>query len=490
VIGSHPLVYEINTRAWLRELSSRIGQPITLADVPQSEIDSWRRLGFTHIWLMGVWTVGPRSREHSLRHFQKSSPFDPTKVLGSPYAVSAYKVSPALGGNDALRHFRSRLASSGLKLILDFVPNHTGLDHPWLTERPDLFIRTRPRHRGSFLQQTHDGPRWLAHGRDPYFDPWLDTAQLDYRNPATHSAMLAELQAISQLCDGLRCDMAMLVLNDIFEKTWKAATSNSTPALTEFWSQAIPAVKKHFPEFLFLAEVYWGLEGHLQHLGFDYTYEKIFYDHLVARRTSELHRHLLNHSPAFLAASAHFLENHDEARIASLLSPEEHRAAALLLLGLPGLRILHEGQLTGAKKRASVHLGSRIFEKADSQVFYFYETLLELLPKTFVGRGGATILQTVPAWEGNPTAENFLLIQWANLEAENPAFDLVAVNFAPHQSQCYAPLQIPNLQAHCWRMENLLGSEKFEREGRELARPGLYLDAPPYAAHLFRFRIK
>src|SRR5437879_571212 len=59
---SHPLLYEINTRCWLRELSDKTKASITLASVPESEISGWEKRGFSHIWLMGVWTTGQKAR--------------------------------------------------------------------------------------------------------------------------------------------------------------------------------------------------------------------------------------------------------------------------------------------------------------------------------------------------------------------------------------------------------------------------------------------
>src|SRR5690348_4780704 len=133
-----PLLYEINTRCWLSELSRNAGRRVTLANVPDSELLSWQRLGFTHIWLMGVWTGGPRARAQALasselrRAYAEALPdWAEPDVAASPYAVDGYQVSAALGGNDALAQFRQRLQAAGLKLVLDFVPNHLGLDHPW-----------------------------------------------------------------------------------------------------------------------------------------------------------------------------------------------------------------------------------------------------------------------------------------------------------------------------------------------------------------------
>ena len=80
------------------------------------------------------------------------------------------------------------------------------------------------------------GARILAYGRDPYFDGWPDTLQLNYGNPALQEAMLGELRRIARQCDGVRCDMAMLVLPEVFERTWGIAAP-------PFWPRATEAVR-------------------------------------------------------------------------------------------------------------------------------------------------------------------------------------------------------------------------------------------------------
>src|SRR5207244_10657701 len=112
------------------------------------------------------------------------------------------------------------------------------------------------------------------------------------RLTATQEVVIQLLASLAQPCDGLRCDMAMLLLNDVFVNTWQRfpSLSSSTPA--EFWQAAIPAIKSEHPDFLFLAEVYWGLEPRLLSLGFDYKYDKTLYDVLVARDAAQVLLHL------------------------------------------------------------------------------------------------------------------------------------------------------------------------------------------------------
>src|SRR6185295_6803013 len=108
------------------------------------------------------------------------------------YAVAAYDVAPEFGGDIALERFRQRLAGYGLRLLLDFIPNHVGLDHEWLRTRPEMFVQSRRKAPETFGQMFASTRLWVAHGKDPYFDAWADTAQLDHRNPATRAALIDE----------------------------------------------------------------------------------------------------------------------------------------------------------------------------------------------------------------------------------------------------------------------------------------------------------
>ena len=492
MVMAFPILYEVNTRCWLKELSDKSGASVTLANVPDMEFARWRKLGFTHVWLMGVWTTGPRAREEALRHCELRKAYDQVlpgwqeaDVAGSPYAIGDYQVPPALGGEAGLASFREKLRGRGIKLLLDFVPNHVGLDHRWVKERPELFVQGPGEAAGMFMAQMGDKRHWLAHGKDPYFAPWTDTVQLDYRRADTRAAMTELLEFIAGRCDGVRCDMAMLVLNEVFAKTWAhLPTANQEQPTSEFWESAIKTVRRGHPQFLFLAEAYWGLEARLQSLGFDYTYDKALYDGLVSRDAAGVQRHLLGMSARAVASGAHFLENHDEPRIASVLSPAEHRAAALVILGLPGMRLLHEGQLDGTRVRTPVQLARHRAESPQADIRALYEQLLTVLPGTAVGQGRAELCRPRTAWADNPTAGSCVIVQW---QEQAPEFDLVVVNLAPHRTQCYAPLSVPELAAHNWAMKDLLGTEQYKRSGDDLQNQGLYLDLPAHGAQLFHF---
>jgi glycosidase len=482
------LLYEINTRCWLRELSASLSRPIDLGSVPEAEFDFWEQTGFTHLWLMGVWTTGPLTRRQYLQSPDTSDrlrqvlpDWREEDVSGSPYAVAAYTVPPALGGERGLQTFREKLRARGIRLLLDFIPNHVGLDHEWVTNHPEFFVQSPVAAPESFRRQTASGPRWLAHGKDPYFPAWNDTVQLDFRRADTRAAVLGELHSVAGRCDGVRCDMAMLLLDDVFARNWRTFVPPETPAAGEFWAEAIASVKK--PDFIFVGEAYWDLEARLQSLGFDYTYNKRVTDFLVGRNPAELQGHLLDKGNDFLRRSVHFLENHDEPRIAGRLTPSEHRAAAFLVLALPGICLLHQGQLTGARIHSSVHLSRRPSEPADSELAAFYSRLLSSLRRTAIGRGTGELLRPVPVSSEDETARNIVAVRWSD---GAPAFDLAAVNLSPNPSRCRLKLPNDRRKTRGCRVSDWLdGSSRVDWIGFDADHTTL-LELPGFAAQLLR----
>lgn len=491
----HPLLYEINARHWISALRQKYAdQPtLDLGSVPEPELEALEEKGFTHLWLMGVWPTGPKSRAQALEHadlrreYGNALPgWTEADVLGSPYAVAALKVSPFLGGDAALARLRKRLAKRGIRLVLDFVPNHLGLDHAWVRTHPEYFVGQAQPFPDSFPVETAAGRRFLAHGKDPYFPGWTDTVQLDYRRPETREAMAGLLEGIAAKCDGVRCDMAMLVLEEVLHRTWQHVPADFEPARGEFWQTATARVKAARPDFLFLAEAYWDLEGRLCELGFDYAYDKKLYDFVEHDRPWDMQPHLLGLGAAN-AHRAHFLENHDEPRIAGSVGLELHRAAAVLALGLPGMRFLHDGQFEGLRRFARVQLARRAEEPLDAAVSGLYGALLPAFKQSGVGRGEYALLAPGRAWEDNPTSQCLNVILWQRPGAED-AFDLVVVNLAPHRAQCRVRLTARGLAGRQWILSDRLGEERWERDGTELATAGLYLDLEARGARLFSVR--
>ena len=266
----------------------------------------------------------------------------------------------------------------------------------------------------------------LAYGRDPYFDGWPDTLQLNYAEPALQEAMASELERIAGMCDGVRCDMAMLVLPHVFERTWGLRSES-------FWPKAIQRARSRNPGFLFMAEVYWDLEWTLQQEGFDYTYDKRLYDRLCEGHARPVREHFCADMD-FQRRSARFLENHDEPRAAATFPPDKHKAAAVLTFLCPGLRFIHQGQTEGRTKKIPVHLARGPEEPVNPALGEFYRPALpgHSTPRGEDGRVG--LLECKPAWEGNWTWDCFICFAWQDSAG---TILLVVVNYAPNQSQCY-----------------------------------------------------
>jgi glycosidase len=481
----HPALYQINTRVWLTDLSRGLGRSATLDDISDAELDRVAGMGFDWVWLLSVWRTGPagqrvsRANREWRREFEETLPdLSEEDIAGSGFAITGYTVHPDLGGDAALGRLRERLRARGLLLMLDFVPNHTGLDHPWVEDHPEYYVPgteidlARAPQNYTWARRT-GGDRLLAHGRDPYFPGWPDTLQLDYGNPATREAMVDELLKIAGQCDGVRCDMAMLVLPDVFERTW----GRRPPP---FWPLATGRVRERVPGFCFMAEVYWDLEGTMLQQGFDYAYDKRLYDRLREGHARPAREHL-HAGLDYQSKLARFLENHDEPRAAASFAPGPHEAAAVITFLSPGLRFFHQGQLEGMSKRISPHLVRAPVERADQGLQQFYDNLLAVLRQPTVRDGQWRLLECVPAWDGNWTWECFIAWSWEARDSRR----IIAVNYAGNQSQCYVRLPFPDLAGRAVRLKDLAGPASYDREGSDLVSRGLYLDLSPWAYHVF-----
>jgi hypothetical protein len=478
----YPSLYQINTRVWLTDLSATLGRKATLDDIPDAELDRLAALGFDWIWLLSVWRTGPAAQQVSRtnsewRHeFQETLPdLREEDIAGSGFAITGYTVHPSLGGDAALARVRQRLRDRGLRLMLDFVPNHMAPDHPWVEQHPEYFVGGSE----SDLAQAPQnytrvgGNRVVAFGRDPYFSGWPDTLQLDYSNSATQDAMCGELLRIAGQCDGVRCDMAMLVLPDVFERTW----GHRAPL---FWPETTRRVREHVPNFCFMAEVYWDLEWTMQQQGFDYAYDKRLYDRLREGHARPAREHLLA-GLDFQDKVARFLENHDEPRANATFALPMHQAAAVITFLSPGMRFFHQGQFEGRRKRISPHLVRGPLEPTDEAVTRFYEQLLAVVRKTTVRDGEWRLLECVPAWDGNWTWDGFLACGWQR----DTARVLVVVNYAGNQGQCYVRVPFMDLSGRDVGLTDLMNGARYERDQSDLASRGLYVDLPAWGYHVF-----
>lgn len=381
--AQRPIVYQINTRVWLNTLSAQYGRPIHLGNIPQQVIDELASYHVNFVWLMGIWHRGEKCRQSALNYIHEYRvplpDVTPDDVIGSAYAIGGYRIDKDLGGKRGLETFRRQILAHGIRLMLDFVPNHVGLDHPWLTEHPEYFVQGTPellqKDPGNFfpVKAANGATVAIAHGRDPNFPGWIDTAQLNIFNPELRAAVIDTLTEIATMCDAVRCDMAMLMVDEVFLRTW--GWRGLKPLPQQYWREVIPAIKSQYPNFLFIAEVYWHMEYEMLQQGFDYTYDKTLYDHALKHDYDGIFYHF-KAELAFLERNIRFIENHDEPRAAASFGVERSKVFATLILTVPGAVLLHDGQFVGRRVKLPVQITRQPKEPLDMALASFYRGLL------------------------------------------------------------------------------------------------------------------
>ncbi len=487
-----PFVYQINTWVWLDTLSRRFQQKITLDNIPDAALDEIARPGLDMIWLMGVWKRSAWGRENALNYkheYQGALPdLTDDDVIGSAYAIGDYVVDERIGGRAGLAALRKRLKARGLALMLDFVPNHVGVDHPWVTKHPDYLIQGKPedlkqRPGDFFRHKTPAGTSLiLAHGRDPMFPGWSDTAQLNAFNPKLRQAAARTLNDIASQCDGVRCDMAMLLLNEIFAGTWNGYAG--TPPEIDYWREIIPKVKAKHPHFMFVAEVYWDKEYEILQQGFDYAYDKTLYDRIMAGDVRKIRQHLV----AEIQYQQHmmrFVENHDEPRAYSLLGEQRSYAIATLICTLPGAVLLHDGQFSGRKVKLPVQIKRQPDEQPNTKLEAYYLKLLREARDPIYQQGDWYLFDMRPLNDGNGSCNNLLAYGWYE---KGKDYRLIVINLTPYPSQGRVNLSAWSwIAGKEWLLYDVTDGMKYERTGGAMAKEGLPILLNGYESHVFRF---
>ncbi|MHA1966156.1 MAG: alpha-amylase family glycosyl hydrolase [Candidatus Hodarchaeales archaeon] len=483
---------ELNSRVWLKELNTKFNKSLSLIEVPESVWRNFRKEGYDWIWLMGVWETSPvetdlHTREDLVNELNHSLPSWTTKdTVGSPYSILRYTINPLLGKEGDLSDLHDKLNKHGLNLMLDFVPNHYGSHTPLIETNLELFIHTTNKPTKNIELFHNINENWVAYGKDPYFPPWKDTFQLNYFNEDTRKFMTHQITQIAKVCDGIRCDMAMLCLNDVVMKTWGLFLEKlgfSEPQM-EFWKEAIEMVKMENSSFHFLAEVYWDLEWTLQQLGFDYTYDKQLYDRMRSKTSGEITEHL-KADLKFQMRSLRFIENHDEPRAVSAFGREKSLAAAAIISTIPGMTLYHQGQLEGKTIKTPLRLLQTKNEAIDTVLEKAYQKILTFSGDEVFRTGSFQLNPIVHAWEKNLTYQNLLSWQW--VAPRNNQFKVIIVNYADTPSQGKIHLTIPEFfeQTDIFNFKDSFSGVNYQWEKNIVIQEGLFVDLRPFSAHLF-----
>eukprot|EP00929_Paragymnodinium_shiwhaense_P062486 TRINITY_DN31195_c0_g1_i2.p1 TRINITY_DN31195_c0_g1~~TRINITY_DN31195_c0_g1_i2.p1 ORF type:complete len:378 (+),score=29.11 TRINITY_DN31195_c0_g1_i2:159-1292(+) len=375
--------------------------------------------------------------------------------------------------------------------MVDFVPNHTARDSPWISEASNL----------GDLYVVGEGDMGPAFGTDPYSGDWTDTAQLNYWSEPCREHMIRQLLSVASVCDGVRVDMAMLCCNPVFDRTWgsKLRSTGAVVPATEFWPVAFQRIRQQYPDFFFMAECYEyeqiypnGTGRELLRQGFDAVYDKVTYDRLSEGHMDRLRDHLLHCEELPRGHLCHFTENHDEPRAFSHFGEERAAAATVVSLTLPGPRLLMWQQEAACRTRLAVHLRrARRGPAPGKEEASFFQRLITDVPAKCQGTWIAPCNLT-----GN---DSWRLLAWSWTLASGPArsITVVVVNYTDAQAWGNVDTAAFFLSETGATLEgsitlmDILSQEAFERPVAELANPeqGLVVGLGAYQSHVFSFEL-
>lgn len=484
----YPRLLELNVRIWLK----RFGKDATFSSVTDEQIKTWKEMGIDLIWLMGIWNNNKdviteycfepdliNSYNGSLKDWQTDD------VIGSPYSIDKYEVNPTLGTKEELLKFKSRLNENGIKLILDFVCNHFSAKSSLIWTNKEIFLfadeyifKNDPY---TFYPSPVNHKEFLAHGRDPLFPPWKDTAQINFFSDDARKFLIDVLKDLTEVCDGVRCDMAMLPLNNIFFNTWIGVIKKHGYERPdkEFWEVAIDEVKKKRSDFLFIAETYWDLEWQLQNLGFDFTYDKRLTDRLISGDVKSIKDHL-NAEISYQDRSVRFLENHDEDRAIVKLGRERSMAAAVIISTIPGIAFYFDGQCEGKKVKLPLQLAREPEEKRDEKIKEFYRNLFSITKEEIFRNGEWRLLEPIAVNQNDQSYEN--LFAW-EFRYENQ-LRIIVVNYSTVTSRCRLKFNIGEDLTEI-QLNDLLNKNNYKRSVKEITEKGLFVELKSFNSHIF-----
>ncbi len=385
-----------NAHVWLDQLGKQYKRPIHRLDqIPDEELDALARWGFTGLWLIGLWE---RSRASAEIKQRCGNP----EALASAYSLYEYRIADELGGEEAYQNLRDRAWQRGIRLASDMVPNHMGIDSPWVIEHPEWFLSLDyspfPAYRfnGPDLSKDHrvtiqiedhyydrsdaavvfkrtdlatGEARYIYHGNDGTSMPWNDTAQLNYLNPAVREQVIQTILEVARRFPIIRFDAAMTLARKHYQRLWfpEPGTGGAIPtraehSLTrdqfdalmpvEFWREVVERVAREAPDTLLLAEAFWLMEGYfVRTLGMHRVYNSAFMNMLRNEDNTsyrKLIKNTLEFEPEILKRYVNFMNNPDERTAAEQFGKgDKYFGVCVLLATLPGLPMFGHGQMEG-----------------------------------------------------------------------------------------------------------------------------------------------
>jgi glycosidase/membrane protein YqaA with SNARE-associated domain len=412
-----------NTYVWLDQLSRQHQRPITRLDqIPDEELDTLARRGFSGLWLIGLWE---RSRASQKIKQLCGNP----EAVASAYSLFEYQVAADLGGDEAYQKLKERAWQRGIRLASDMVPNHMGIDSRWVIEHPDWFVALDY---SPFPSHTFSGPdlsqdervgiyledhyytrsdaavvfkrvdRWtgsekyIYHGNDGTRMPWNDTAQLNYLKPEVREAVIQAILSVARKFPVIRFDAAMTLTKKHYQRLWfpEPGTGGAIPSRAEhgltkaqfeaampneFWREVVDRIAQEAPDTLLLAEAFWLLEGYfVRTLGMHRVYNSAFMNMLRDEdnaRYRSVMKNTLEFDPEVLKRFVNFMNNPDEeTAVAQFGKGDKYFGICTLMSTMPGLPMFGHGQIEGfAEKYGMEYRRAYWDEQPDSYLVQRHE---------------------------------------------------------------------------------------------------------------------
>lgn len=389
-----------NVYVWLDQLSKRYKRPITRLDqIPDEELDTLSRWGFTGLWLIGLWERSPASQK--IKQLCGN-----VEAVASAYSLFDYEIAKDLGGEEAFKDLQKRAWIRGIRMASDMVPNHTGIYSRWVIEHPDWFISlnhspypsydfsgpdlSSDERVGIFIENKYytrtDAAvvfkrvdRWtgselyIYHGNDGTHMPWNDTAQLNYLKPEVREAVIQTILHVARNFPIIRFDAAMTLTKKHYQRLWfpEPGTGGAIPSRAEygmskkefdshmpeeFWREVVDRVAREVPDTLLLAEAFWLMEGYfVRTLGMHRVYNSAFMNMLKNEDNASYRsviKNTLEFDPEILKRFVNFMNNPDEeTAIAQFGRDDKYFGVCTMMVTMPGLPMFGHGQIEGFHER-------------------------------------------------------------------------------------------------------------------------------------------
>jgi hypothetical protein len=429
-----------STYVWLEQLSKKYLRHIYRLDqIPDEELRLLADRGITGLWLIGLWerSVASRTIKRLRGHHD---------AVASAYSLKSYDIAEDLGGWLAYDNLKHRAANAGLRLASDMVPNHMGIDSPWVIEHPDWFIH---RWESPFPAYSFNGPdlstdsrveikiddhyydqtdaavafrlrhyatnetRYVYHGNDGTTFAWNDTAQLDYSKAYVREHVIQAILHVARLFPIIRFDAAMVLAKRHVQRLWfplpgaggsipsRAENSMSQEEFDalmphEFWREVVDRVAAEVPGTLLLAEAFWLLEGYfVRTLGMHRVYNSAFMNMLRDEENAKYRSYIkktIEFDPDIMKRYVNFMSNPDErTAIDQFGTGDKYFGVCTLLATLPGLPMFGHGQIEGFTERYGMEFKQARMEEWPNEdlVARHQREIAPLLKKRYIFAGSS-----------------------------------------------------------------------------------------------------